>query len=80
MSEVDLVREVIVGVNALVDLEKRLEAGDENFGTFSASMGVERKEIARDPALLNIPFAPAIIPPKASNFPDFSKHNNWTST
>ena len=42
MSEVDLVREVIVGVNALIDLEKRLEAGEEEFSS-SSSMGVERK-------------------------------------
>ena len=43
VSEVDLVREVIVGVNALVDLEKSLEAGNVDDDAFTASIGAQRK-------------------------------------
>ena len=79
VSEVDLVREVIIGVNALIDLEKRLEAGDADLSSATASIGVERKPIETDAGLLNLRFSPVITKPQASNFPDFSKHNNWTS-
>ena len=79
MSEVDLVREVIVGVNALVEMEKRLESGEEDLGDAASAIGVDRKSIVTDPALLDLQFSPVVVKPQASNFPDFSKHNNWTS-
>ena len=79
MSEVDLVREVIVGVNALIEMEKRLESGATDLSDVTASMGFERKAVAKDAALLNLNFSPVVLKPKASNFPDFSKHNNLTS-
>lgn len=78
VSEVELTREVINGVNLLIQLEKSLEGGADVSDQLG-NIKVDRPDIERDCVVNPNEFKPVVLTPKASDFPDFSKHNNWTS-
>jgi creatine kinase len=70
-SEVHLVQQVVDGVKLLIDMEKRLEKKQSIDDIMPANFVNQ----AEDEEGVGVAYTHAEV--KSSNYPDFSKHNNW---
>ncbi len=71
-SEVELVQQVIDGVKLLVEMEKKMEKKEKIDDILPENFTDEAEDENKADSK-----AATRIEPKASDYPDFSKHNNW---